>query len=179
MAEEIDWKALALQVGSLGGRHERGGNHYARRAIELLLSEDNLRNAVEYYLAGPPGSELARSVMWYIRPWSAMKHCYDIYKSERDIETRRMAIELLRVVADERALNWVAEFLGDEDSGIQTWGVEVLEQLISSGSVEVEDAEQLLLKAETHANILVRERAELIRENLNRAEAYWAAQKDD
>ena len=107
-----------------------------------------------------------------------MSYCYEIYKSDGDVETRRMTVELLRVVADERALGWVAEFLEDEDSGIQAWGIEVLEQLISSGSVEGEDAKQLLLKAEAHANIHVRERGALIRENLNRAEAYWAAQRD-
>lgn len=177
MEEKIDWKAIAVQLGTLEEGGESSGSNEARQAIELLLGEDNLRKSVDYYISGGPGSELARSVLWLIRPWSAMSYCYEIYKSGRDVETRRMAVELLRVVADQRALSWTAEFLGDEDSGIQTWGIEVLEQLISSGSVEGEDAEQLLLKAESHANIHVRERAGLIRENLQRAEAYWSAQK--
>src|SRR5688572_24143069 len=130
MEDNIDWKALAVRLGTLSEGGESGGSNYAREAIELLLGEDNLRESVDYYISGAPGSELARSVLWLIRPWSAMRYCYEIYKSEADIETRRMAVELLRVVADKRALSWVVEFLGDEDSGIQTWGVEMLEQLI-------------------------------------------------
>jgi hypothetical protein len=177
MKDNIDWKAIAVQLGTLSAGGESSGSHQARQAIELLLGEDNLRKSVDYYISGGQGSELARSVLWLLRPWSAMSYCYEIYQSDRDVETRRMAVELLRVVADERALGWVAEFLEDEDAGIQTWGVEMLEQLISSGSVDGEDAEQQLLKAEAHANIHVRERAALIRENLNRAEVYWAAQR--
>jgi hypothetical protein len=178
MEDTIDWKALAVRLGTLSEGGESGGSNYAREAIELLLGEGNLRASVDYYISGGPGSELARSVLWLIRPWSAMSYCYEIYKSDGDLETRRMAVELLRVVADGRALGWVAEFLEDGDSSIQSWGVEMLEQLISSGSVEIEDAEQLLLKAETHPNVHVRERAEIIRENLKRAEAHWGAQND-
>lgn len=179
MKDSIDWKAMAVQLGTLREGSESSGSAEARKAIELLLGEDNLRKSVDYYISGGPGSELARSVLWLIRPWSAMSYCHEVYKSGRTLEARRMAVELLRVVADERALSWVAEFLGDADSGIQTWGIEVLEQLISSGSVEGEDAEQLLAEAEAHPNIHVRERAELIRENLSRAEAYWAARDDE
>lgn len=95
MSESIDWEALAVQVGALTGDQESGGRLYAQRAIEILLGEDNMRQAVDYYILGEPGSELARFVLWQIHPWSAMKHCYDICKSNADIEVRRSAIELL------------------------------------------------------------------------------------
>ena len=133
MTGHIDWKAIAVQLGTLRAGGESSGSEQARKAIELLLGEDNLRESVDYYISGGPGSELARSVLWLIRPWSAMKYCYDIYKSGRDIESRRMAVELLRVVADGRALGWVVEFLEDENEAIQSWGAGVLGQLICSG----------------------------------------------
>lgn len=175
MKEQIDWKALALRLGALREGGESGGSNYAREALEVLLGEDNLREAVDYYVAGGPGGELARSVLWLIQPWAAMERCYDIYKSGRDVGSRRMAVELLRVVADERALGWVEEFLGDEDAGIQAWGAGVLDQLISSGRVEAGDVEGLILKAESHANPAVRERAEFIRENMRRVARLDAA----
>ena len=49
---------------------------YARQAIEILLGEEILRQAVDYYISAEPGSELARYVLWQIHPWSAMNHCY-------------------------------------------------------------------------------------------------------
>lgn len=170
MNEEIDWKALALQVGALDASGERGGNRYARQVIEVLVGEDNLRQAVDYYISGEPGSELARSVLWHLHPWSAMSYCYDLWKSDKDLETRRLAVELLRVVADERALAWIHKFLEDEDAQIQMWGAGVLDQLMCSRLVEAEEVEELLLRMERHSNVQVREQAEQIREQRKREE---------
>jgi hypothetical protein len=73
-----------------------------------------------------------------------MKYCYEIFNGPRSLEDRRMAVELVQVVADHRALSWVAEFLDDEDSHIQVWGVGVLDQLLWSHLIEPEAAEDLL-----------------------------------
>jgi hypothetical protein len=78
-----------------------------------------------------------------------------------------MAVELVRVVADSRALPWVAEFLDDEDTVIQAWGVGVLDQLLWSRLIEPEEAEDLLRIAERHQNGAVRDRAEFIRSFLD------------
>jgi hypothetical protein len=171
MTEHIDWRALALQLGTLTKGGEFGGSNQAREALEVLLGEDNLRAAVDYYISGRPGSELTRSVLWYLRPWSAMKYCYDIYVSGRCIDSRRAAVELLRVVADERAVGWVAEFLEDEDADIQSWGGGLLDQLIFSGQVDADDVEELISRAEAHANPIVRDRAEVIRADMDRRRA--------
>ena len=164
----IDWEALAKQVGSLKADGESGGDQSARRALELLLGEEKLCEAVDYYISGRPGSELVRSVLWLLHPWSAMKYCYDIYKSDTDINRRRFAVELIRVVADRRALAWVREFLDDDDEGIQMWGVGVLDQLLYKEWVSGEEAEGLIVKAETHTNANVRETAQFIRSFLVR-----------
>lgn len=171
MKAKIDWKALALQLGTLNETGEIGSERYGRQAIETLLGEDNLRAAVDYYISGAPGSELARNVLWVLRPWSAMKYCYDIYKSQVDIEERRLAVELLRAVADARALPWVDEFLDDADVGIQLWGASLLEQLVYWNWIDVDEAEDVIHKAETHSNPSVRKQAEFIRELKNRSSA--------
>jgi hypothetical protein len=167
MNHPIDWTALAEQLGVLrNGRDERVGTKDARRALETLIGEPAIRATVDDYIAGVPGSELARSVLWLLRPWPAMAYCYEIWQSARGIEDRRTAVELLRVVADQRALSWVNDFLDDQDQGIQSWGVGVLDQLIWSGLVPPEEAEPPLSKAEAHSNPAVRERAEFIRDYL-------------
>jgi hypothetical protein len=167
MPEAIDWKSLAEQLGALKSGGESGSSSYAQQAVEMLLGEENLRQAVEYYIKGEPGSELARSVMWQIHPWSAMKYCYDIYKSDTDIMRRRLAVELLRVVADHRALGWVMEFLEDEDQEIQMWGAGLLDQLACSGLISKEDTEELLVKLDKHTNPHVQEIASSVRNVLN------------
>lgn len=163
MKEQINWKELAIQVGSITENGETSGNQFALKALEVLLGENNLRLAVDYYITGRPGSELARSVLWELRPSSAILYCYDIYKSDLPVEVRRSAVELLRVVADKRAVSWVEEFLKDDDAEIQRWGFGVLDQLLWSYLVEPEEVEFLLHEGETHPNIQVRERAEFIR----------------
>src|SRR5258708_27682206 len=92
-----------------------------------------------------------------------MRYCYEIFKSARAIEDRRASVELLRVVADRRALAWVVEFLDDQDAEIQSWGVGVVDQLLWSNLIESEEAEDLLQKSEQHENKAVREWAEFVR----------------
>ncbi|MBW4664284.1 MAG: hypothetical protein KME01_08805 [Chroococcus sp. CMT-3BRIN-NPC107] len=169
MSKRVDWEALARQLGAFEGhRHgtEFSSSPMAQQAIEILLEAETLRSAVDYYISGKPGSALARSVLWQIRPWSAMKYCYDIYKSEADVDTKRDAVELLRVVGDRRALKWVGEFLDDADAGIQLWGIGLVDQLLISDLVEPEEAESFLKTAENHTNPQVRKTAEFVREYL-------------
>ncbi|HEX8474381.1 MAG TPA: hypothetical protein VF666_10140 [Pyrinomonadaceae bacterium] len=148
---------MAERSGTLREKGEIGGAEYGRRAIEVLLGEENMRAAVDYYISGEAGSELARDVLKTVRPWSAMKRCYEIYGADGEIVRRRLAVELLRAVADERAVVWVGEFLEDTDDEIQMWGAGILEQLADEGRVAVEDVGELLEKARHHANPAVRE----------------------
>jgi len=163
MISPIDWSALANQLGCLTPAGETSGSDKARQALELLIGEPAIRASVDHYIARAPGSELTRSVLWLLRPWSAMAYCHDIWRGSASIEARRAAVELLRVVADHRALGWVEHLLADEDEVIQHWGVGVLDQLLWSYLVSPEEAEPLLTRAETHSAATVRERAEFIR----------------
>jgi hypothetical protein len=160
---KIDWEELASRLGLLAADGESSGSDAARRALELILGEDALRASVDHYLAHRRGSALARSVLWQLRPWSAMSYCYEIFKGPHPIKTRRTAVELLRAVADRRPLPWVSEFLADEDADIQAWGAGVLDQLLWCELIEPEESEDLLRTAEQHENELVRKRAEFIR----------------
>ena len=163
MNTQIDWQALASKLDLFTANGERSGDEAAQRALELIIGEDALRQSVDYYIAGGRGSMLARSVLWQLRPWSAMSYCYEIFKGSQELEIRRTAVELLRVVADRRAVPWIREFLYDSDPEIQSWGIGVLDQLLFSKLVESEEAEDLMSAAEVHPNEAVRECAERIR----------------
>lgn len=168
--KRIDWYALARELGSIHGPDEAGsesgGTELAREAIERLIGPERLASAVDYYISLQPGFELARSVLWHVHPWSAMVRCREIFASESDIQTRRSAVELLRVVADRRVLPWIPEFLADHDAEIQAWAIGIVDQLIFSRLVDEEECAPILEAALNHRNLHVQELAADIRERL-------------
>lgn len=166
MNDRIDWEGLAEQLGLLTETGEQGSSEAAKGALELIIGEAALRASVDHYLAERPGSELARHVLARIKPGSAMTYCYELFRGADRLEDRRAAVELLRAVADRRALPWVAEFLADDDTHIQSWGIGVLDQLLWSNLIEPDEAEALLQEAEDHSNEAVKERVHFIREYL-------------
>ena len=163
----IDWRALAERLGTLRADGESGGSALGRQALEVILGAGALRAAVDYYVARLPGAELARSVLALLQPWPAMERCLEVWRGDADLDARRAAAELLRVIADRRALEWVPEFLRDRDEGVQTWGAGIVDQLLWSGQVDAECG-TLLEEMQGHPNPGVRRYAELIGEFLAR-----------
>jgi hypothetical protein len=159
----VDWHALAQKLGTLREGGESGGTDLGRQALEVIVGVEALRSAVDYYIAGSPGSELARSVLSLLKPSSAMERCLEIARGEADAESRRSAVELLRMVADERGIGWAAEFLRDEDEGVQVWGAGIVDQLLWSGLADPDDCGQLLEAMERHPNAGVQRQAAFVR----------------
>jgi hypothetical protein len=168
MTQVIDWELLARELDTFsddetGARTERGNNSLARQALERIIGPEHFVEAVEHYLYLRPGFELARSVLWVVRPWSAMLRCRRVFETDPDLRRRQRAVELLRVLADQRALPWIADFLADPDPGIQLMGAHVLDQLVFSSLVREHDCTELLDRAGRHPNASVREVASAIR----------------
>ncbi|MBV6622940.1 MAG: hypothetical protein KI793_08310 [Rivularia sp. (in: Bacteria)] len=158
-----DWVNIAKEVGAIGENgDECSSSTMAREAIEILLGKDNLKEAVRYYVAHKPGSELLRSLLWQLYPYSAMEECYRIFNESSNLDEKIDAIELLRVVADKRVLKWVPDFLEHENTGIQNWGIGIVDQLLFSHLCDDEDVIEILDKARNHSSQYVREKAELI-----------------
>jgi hypothetical protein len=175
----IDWTDLARRLGSLeesGGEH--AGSGMAREALEEIVDADVFRSAVDHYLSGSPGGELARHVLWLTHPWPAMQRCHQIYSEDPDVEARRRAIELLRVVADRRALPWIAACLADPDPQIQYWGAGIVDQLLFSGLVEEEECESLLRAMADHPHEGVRKQHAYIRQYLAQREGNNEVNRD-
>jgi hypothetical protein len=167
----IDWQALAAALGTIrdvspDGQMELGSGALGRQALEQIVGAERFADTVEHYVSGRPGFELARSVLWLVRPWSATVRCRAIFDGDPSLDRRRKAVELLRVVADRRVLGWIDDFLADPDEEIQMWGIGVLDQLVFSELVADEDCAGLLERANRHANPRVRAAADEIQARL-------------
>jgi hypothetical protein len=156
LANRIDWDALAATVGTLRVHGESAGSDAARQALELIIGTANICEAVDHYVLNAPGAELVRQVLWQIRPWSAMQRCFEIYSQSESIDSRRKAVELLRVVSDARVLSWLDGFLDDPDCNIQYCGAAIVDQLLWSSIVQPEKCRHVLAKMADHSNSAVR-----------------------
>jgi hypothetical protein len=105
------------------------------------------------------------SMLAHIRSLRATELAHALYKSSSDERAGR-AVWLIKHIAHPRALEWVEEFLADEN--VAGWGVDVLDQLLWTEHVDrdVPEAVRLLGLAERHPSEHVRERAASIRHYL-------------
>jgi HEAT repeat protein len=166
MSIPIDWQALAKELGTIQETGESGSDFDARRALELIIGADELCKAVDWVIHRRPGFALTRGILRVLQSWAAIQHCYNLYRSQDDVQVRRAAVWLLSDIADPQTLAWVEEFLDDADAEIQAWGIHLLNELVRSSVTELDGSEELLSKAEQHANPHVRERADEIRRYL-------------
>jgi hypothetical protein len=157
---QVDWEALARQVGSLSGGVEQGGSDFAELALEQILGEAAIRDAVDIILDYRAGSELASSVLWRITSRLGTDVAYEEYESSSGERAAR-AVWLIKHIAHPRSLEWVRKFLRDDN--VAVWGVALLDQLLWTSRVEPEAVEELLQIAERHAIPNVREQAAGIR----------------
>ena len=165
MTGNIDWGSLssALCLGG-GTTSEIVGTAATRGALERILGTDALRASVDDYVAARPGSELARSVLRLLHPPSAMERCHEIYLTATDVEDRRCAVELLRVVADDRVLAWAPIYLADPDPLVQVWAIGIVEQLRYARLADDEACASVVAIGEAHPNESVRESAQAMRQ---------------
>lgn len=147
----IEWRKVADEIGALNpdGSEQGAGTSSGLRALELLLGEENIRGAVDWWASGEPGAFTAEMVLRIIRSTVAMNYCYEIYKNEPDTRRAGAAVFLLYEMADDRVLPWVAEFLEDASMTVRWNGVMALQNILA-GPLDDDGialAKQLLARA--------------------------------
>ncbi len=167
--DKIDWRDLADKLGTITwtehGHSEKGGTHIAAQALTHVLGDAALRDAVDFYVSGAPGFEVARSVLWMLRPPAAMDRCREIILAADDDQEAADAANLLQVVADRRVFDWLPELLKSRSPGVRVWTVGIIDQLvIMTQEVELEEAMPLLRKALDDSAEQVRHRARQVLE---------------
>jgi hypothetical protein len=168
LSRMIDWTKLPIDIGSISESGERGGTHFAQRALEEIIGEQNIRNGVDHVLEGRPGAELAMNVLRQISSLKALEMAYEEYKTSSG-QRAASAVWLIKHICHPRSKEWIDGFL--LDGNVAGWGVGVLDQLLWTHSVEPEDVEHLIALAERHEIENVREQAAFIRRYL-RARSY-------
>ena len=161
LLEEVDGEVVG----------ESGGSDAAKAALVEIVGKDVLRDAVDYYISFEPGFELARSVLWVLRPLVAMERCYEIYKSSQNPDERHSAIELLRVVGDRRAVPWIPEFLSDDDPVIRAWGIGLVDQLAWSSTISEDETRAILNGIGDHPDSYMLEKSKEIEDFLRDRDA--------
>jgi hypothetical protein len=166
----IDWRVIADEVGDLkpDGEEKGSGTLSGLRALELIIGDENIRGAVDWWASGEPGAFTAEMVLCIIRSTVAMNYCYEIYKTEPNSLRSGAAVFLLYEMADRRVLPWIPEFLEDVSTTVRWNGVMALQNILAGpmGDDEVAAAKQLLAKARTDADEGVREKATEVRNRL-------------
>ncbi|MGI8856033.1 MAG: hypothetical protein ACR2JW_09795 [Thermomicrobiales bacterium] len=159
----MDWAMLQDEIGAEDGH---GGSDIAQRALEAIIGDENIRTAVVVVLDWQPGSEVARSVLRSIHSLTATEMAYQEYRTGNP-DRAISALGLIAHISHLRALDWVEEFLSDDAAAV--WGVNVLDQLIWSGAITLNDPQvaKLLALMESHHDERVREKASYIREYMD------------
>lgn len=166
----IDWRAVALDVGDLSpdGAVRGSGTLSGLRALELIIGEENIRGAVDWWASDEPGAFTAEMVLRIIRSTVAMNYCYEIYKNEPNTRRSSAAVFLLYEMADWRVLPWVAEFLEDTNVSVRWNGAMALQGILAGplNDEGIATAKHLLAKAESDPDEGVRQKAREVRNRL-------------
>ena len=171
----VDWKALAETLGTItyvsGGHQEQGGSKIAADALIKIIGDAVLRDAVDHYVAGRPGAELARSVLCALRPPSGMDRCHKIFLTSGNEQDASLAINLLQGIADKRVLPWIRDYLASDNIGVRLWAVGIVDQLlIMHEDIEPAEAMPLIEMALRDADERVRDRAQQLLNMIDREE---------
>lgn len=154
-----DWDILGKEIGS-----ESGGHDYAQKALEEVLGAEWITATVEYIMSFERGSEFAMNCLRLLKSEKAVLYAYDVYKNATGERADR-AVWLIKHIHHPIALNWVNEFLNDEN--VAHWGQGVLDQLLWTEEIQIDSMViQLLNKAETVFDGGLKENVAFIREYL-------------
>jgi hypothetical protein len=162
----IDWEAVAEAIGALSERGESSSTELAKAALVHLVGPDDLADAVDWYVDWRRGHETVREVLRLLRPDSARRRCLDVWRRGENEQRRMLAVELFRVMACERDLPLVKDFLADRNEGVQSWGISLLDLLMVYGEVDPADVQPYLAIAHSHANVQVRQHAARIADDI-------------
>ena len=159
------WKEIALKVGSLhNDGSESGGDGYGKAALEEILGEEWIQSTVDHIISFRAGGEVATDCLRLIDSQKATIYAYNIYKLS-DGEKADRAVWLINQLAHPVSIQWVEEFLKDEN--VIRWGLGVLDQLLWRKQIQYdENIEVLFQLALLNSNGQLKNQVDFIRSYL-------------
>ena len=162
--EQVDWIALAQTVGafSLSDTTESYSSAMAPIALDHILGDTFLHDAVECCLDLRRGWGVAELVLIRLESPTAMQYCYTVYTTADDPSRRTAAAGLLGTIGNHQAASYIRQFLADPEIGVQQAGMKLLRRWMHYTMDDPGMLEQLV-QAEQHASPAIREEAQHIR----------------
>jgi hypothetical protein len=148
----VNWSELAEELGATSS-YSTGIGY---RAIVNILGEEFFEQAVENTIDLKDGWILSEGVLRILAPLG-MKHCYHIYKTSQDLELRRSATYFMKYLGDRGVLDYLPEFLADQDEVIQNNVIEIIDQMCFYRQLDDQEIMPILESASNHPNKRVRE----------------------
>lgn len=172
---DVNWEELGKELVTLTKNGKAGQSSPHVQSLELALGADFFVQAVEHAVSRKPGSELARSLILDLKPWTAIKHCYEIFRQDHD-NVQYEAYCLLRDVFDCRAKLSFSELYPELDPDVEYYA-DIIEMGVYC-ACELSQLTEILESALNHPNDYIRKQATLLlsenEEEHNRRREYLA-----
>ena len=161
----VDWSELAVRLGTVHVEGESVTLSEVRRALEILLGEDELRAAVELAASERKGALLANCVLRLIRTDVAISHCIDLLEKAPGSEDREVLMRLMGDILNRSAAPRLLSVFSASNGQLQLLLLDILRSALQDGSVFPEDVEDLFVEARRSTSTSVSELAAEIASN--------------
>jgi hypothetical protein len=109
-----NWEQLSRQLGVLkedGSELYKGFN--SSEALEIILGDEWLQHALDTFIAGKPGNELAIKTLRFISSERVAKMAFKIYTNNKDTDKQKasLAVWALSDIRTPISLDYVEEIL--------------------------------------------------------------------
>ena len=101
----------------------------ANCALALIIGEDNLRRVADTYVKFESGWIVAESVADHLESEATRDRCIEIWRTEPDLERRRVALEMLSALVHREDLPVISELLNEADEMTRWHGIRCVRQL--------------------------------------------------
>jgi hypothetical protein len=122
-------------------------NRKSKFAIELFLGKKWIKNTVDYIIQLKPEWNLALNCLRILESEIATDYAYRIYKTSANKEDCRYAVLIIKDIAHPKSIDWITEFLNDEN--VADFGLGVLDQLLWTEKIEPNELTESLLNLAT------------------------------
>jgi hypothetical protein len=111
---KTDWQALSKKLGVLkedGSEMYQGIN--SSQALEEILGDEWLQDAIDTFIEGKPGNELAIKTLRFIYSPKAAAMAFKIYNDNKDIDSQKasLAVWALSDIRTRESLDYVEEII--------------------------------------------------------------------
>jgi hypothetical protein len=112
-----NWEALALKMGILNpDGSESYLGQYEYNALEEILGDEWIQHAVDTFIEGRKGNELAIKTVRHVHSKKAAKYAFKVFNDHKntDIQKANLAIFAMCDILHPLCMTYVETFLADE-----------------------------------------------------------------